>query len=499
LIRMAERVFPDGFLWGTAISSFQAEMGLGEPSDGTDWWAWVHDPTNIDVKRVSGDTPLNGPGFWELYDDDLRRAREELGCNSVRLSIDWGRIFPEPTTGVNVKVVRDPRGNVVDVELSRGTIAELKRLADMDAVGRYREILASAKSHGLTPMVTLYHWPIPLWLHDPIACRDNLEETQRKGWLDQRTIVEFAKYSAFVADQMGDLIDLYATVNEARIVAEHGYLTERGEFPPGLNDPRLFIQCMKHLSIAHGVAYQQVKRWDKEKTSPLGPATVGVVVVLQAFEPDDPKKPEDVAASRLVEYMFNEWNLNAVFHGDYDMNADMVIQPGEQLPWLVKGCDYIGVNYYTKWRVRSKSRGGDPLLDFEFAPSRGQLSDYGWENYPWGLRKVVDWAYRRYRRPIYVTENGVADAEDNLRTRYLTGHLEELHKAITLDCVPVKGYFYWTLMDNFEWSDGYKIHFGLYRVDGKSKERTPTKAVKVFKDMASTNRMEVSAKRREHD
>jgi len=485
LIHMAERVLPDGFLWGTAISSFQAEMGLGEPSDDTDWWAWVHDPTNVEVKRVSGDTPLKGPGFWELYEDDLRRAREELGCNSVRLSVDWGRVFPEPTTGVDVKVVRDARGNVVDVDLSRETMAELRRLTDMESIGRYREILASAKNNDLTPMVTLYHWPLPLWLHDPIACRDDLANAQARGWLDQGTIVEFAKYSALIADQMGDIIDLYATVNEARIVAEHGYLTERGEFPPGLNDPRLFIQCLKHLSMAHGVAYQQVKRWDKEKASPLGPATAGVVVVLQAFEPDDPKKPEDVAASRLVEYMFNEWNLNAVFHGDYDMNADMVIQPAEQHPWLVKGCDYIGVNYYTKWRV--KSRGGDPLLDFMFAPGRGQLSDYGWENYPWGLRKVVDWAYKRYRRPIYVTENGVADAEDKLRTRYLTGHLEELQKAIELDGVPVKGYYHWTLTDSFEWSDGYKIHFGLYKVDPETKERTPTKAVQVFKAAASTN------------
>ena len=476
-----------GFLWGVALSSFQAEMGLGEPSDGTDWWAWVNDPANIEAKRVSGDTPLTGPGFWELYDEDFRRVKEDLGCNSVRLSLDWGRIFPEPTTGVDARASTDSQGNVVDIGLSRDSLAELKRLADMDAISHYREILASAKSHGLTPMLTLYHWPLPIWLHDPIACRDNLDGTEARGWLDKRTLVEFTKYSALIADQMGDLIDLYSTINEARIVAEHGYLTKRGEFPPGLNEPRLFIECMKNLSVAHGLAYQEVKRWDKEKTSPLGPATVGVVSVLQVFEPDDPKKPEDVEASRLVEYMFNEWSLNAVFHGDYDMNADMVIQSREQHPWLVKGCDYIGVNYYTKWRVRSRGGGGDPLLDFEFAPSRGQLTDYGWEMYPWGVRKVVDWAYRRYRRPIYVTENGIADAEDKLRTRYLTGHLEELHKAITLDGVPVKGYYHWTLMDNFEWSDGYKIHFGLFRVEPDTKERIPTKAIQAFKAITSSN------------
>ena len=180
---MSGRVFPMGFLWGVALSSFQAEMGLGEPSDGTDWWAWVNDPANIEAKRVSGDTPLTGPGFWELYDEDFRRAKEDLGCNSVRLSLDWGRIFPEPTTGVDARASTDSQGNVVDIGLSRDSLAELKRLADMDAISHYREILASAKSHGLTPMVTLYHWPLPIWLHDPISCRDNLDGTEARGWL----------------------------------------------------------------------------------------------------------------------------------------------------------------------------------------------------------------------------------------------------------------------------------------------------------------------------
>ena len=482
-----ERAFPDGFLWGTAISSFQAEMGAGEPSDRTDWWAWVHDETNVSVERVSGDTPLEGPGFWEIYDGDLRLAREDLKNNSIRLAVDWGRVFPEPTHSVEVDVKRDQWNNVWKVGLEQDDVKALDRLADHDAVERYREMLKCALSYGLTPMLTLYHWPIPLWLHDPIACRDEMDSTDRRGWISPSTIVEFAKLTAYLSHELGDLVDLNCTVNEPRIVSEHGYLTRRGEFPPGLNDPSLFLICLKHLCIAHGVAYEQVKRWDRHEASPLGPSTVGLVAVLQHYEPADPDSPDDAWMSQFIDYAFNEWNLNAVFHGDYDMNLNQVVEPWEQLPHQVKGCDYIGVNYYTKWRVRHRKTGVDPLLDYEFAPCSGDCTDYGWYVYPEGLRNVLRWAYRRYRRPIYVTENGVADKEDSIRTRYLRGHLDEVHKAISLDGVPVKWYYYWTLMDNFEWSDGYRIRFGLYNVDRETKRRTPTKAVPVYRKIAEKN------------
>ncbi|MCJ7732686.1 family 1 glycosylhydrolase, partial [Candidatus Bathyarchaeota archaeon] len=165
-----DKRFPDGFLWGTAISSFQAEMGRGEPSDKTDWWAWVNDPGNIEEKIVSGDSPLDGPGFWELFADDFRIMKEELGNNSIRLAIDWGRIFPESTDDIHVPVKLDKYGVVYDVDVSEDTLRELDKRADESSVKRYREIFAEAKKQGITLMLTLFHWPIPLWLHDPIKC-----------------------------------------------------------------------------------------------------------------------------------------------------------------------------------------------------------------------------------------------------------------------------------------------------------------------------------------
>jgi beta-galactosidase len=336
-------------------------------------------------------------------------------------------------------------------------------------------------------MLTLYHWPIPLWLHDPIKCKRDLENSENKGWLDNRTIVEFTKFVAYVAHKFGDLVDLYCTINEPRIISEHGYLSEKSEFPPGLYDPELYLRVMRNLAIAHGLAYTQVKKFDQTSFSNFGPSTVGLVPVLQVFDPYDEDNDEDIEATRLIEYAFNEWGLNAVFHGDFDMNLDYVIQPEEQKPRRVKGCDFLGVNYYSRWKIKYVEKSDLPLGNFKLMPCEGDCTDYGWEIFPEGFRKVLNWAHRKYRRPIYVTENGIADDSGETRNRYLVTHIEKLYETIVEDKVPVLGYFHWTLMDNFEWSDGFNMHFGLYRVNRKTKERIPTKSVEVYRNISSTN------------
>ena len=483
---MAGKKFPEGFLWGTAISAFQVEMGRGEPSDKTDWWAWVHDK-GIQEGITSGDTPMDGPGFWELYDEDFRLIKDDLKCQSVRMSIDWGRLFPESTEDIEVDVTLDDHGNVVSVNIDKYVIQALSVKAKRSSVKRYREILESAKSRGLTVMLTLFHWQIPLWLHDPIAVHKDVESTDKRGWLDNRTLVEFSKLVAFIAHEYGDVVDLYNTINEPRIISEHGYLSAHYEFPPGKYDAGLYLKVMKNLAIAHGLAYEQVKKWDTKSYSDLGPCTVGLVPVLQVFTPYDKGNPKDVEASKLIDYAFNEWGLNAVIHGDYDMNLDYIIQPEEQLPHLVKGCDFFGVNYYSRWHISHVDRSDVPLENFKLMPCEGDCTDYGWEVYPEGIREVVNWAFKRYRRPIYITENGIADETGDQRDRYLKVHIEKLHQAIVEDGVPVLGYYHWTMMDNFEWSDGYRIRFGLYQVDMKTKQRSPTKTVRLYREIITSN------------
>lgn len=474
---MAPKLFPEGFLWGTAISSFQAEMGRGEPASTSDWWTWVHDAVNISGGRVSGELPEDGPGFWELYPGDLRLAKEELGNNAVRLSIDWARIFPASTEAVEVDVKKNGSGNISGIVVDEEAMRGLEDLADVTAMRRYREILSEARHLRLKVMLTLFHWPLPAWLHDAVACRDDVANAGRKGWLDEATLVEFAKYAAYAGHHFGDLVDLWATVNETRIASEYAYL--RGEFPPGLRDFDLFMTAYRNLSAAHGFGYEQLKRW---APSPGGGGTkVGVVAVLQYYEPENPDDPRDVAAANFNEYLWNEWSLNAVTSGDYDMDLDGVAGPGERLPHLAKGCDFIGVNHYLRQRVRhGESRLGEHLKG-------GDCSDIGWEIHPQGLRLVLDWVWRRYRLPVYVTENGIADASDSKRVRYLLGYLGELHRAVSEDGVPVRGYFHWTLMDSYEWNRGFRTRFGLYRVDAATKDRVPTRTVPVYREICSSN------------
>lgn len=469
------------------MSAFQAEMGRGEIDSNSDWFVWAHDKENIEKGLVSGDLPEKGPGFWELYADDLRLAREGLGSNAIRLSMDWSRIFPNPTTDVPVKVALDRRGNISDVEIPEDSMQLLEEKAKRSSVRRYREILEEARKLGLTTMLTLYHCPLPLWIHDPIACRDDILHASRRGWIDQTTVIEFAKYVAFVAKAFGDLVDLYATLNEPRVVRVPGHLILGVGFPSDAQDPGLFVTGTKNLAIAHGIAYEQVKRWDDVSTSRFGPAFVGVVYDLQYFVPNDKKNRNDVRVTKFYEYIWNEWFLNAVLKGDYDINLDGIIDADEQFPHLVKGCDYLGVNHYFRSKIKFVEKGRDPRFNYEEVPCQENCTDMGWEIYPPGIRYVVNWVYEKYRRPIIITENGMADAEDTRRKDYLLTYLRELHKAISEDGVPVKGYFHWSLLDNYEWARGFKMKFGLFKVDYETKKRAPTKAVPLYKEIATTN------------
>jgi len=467
-----------------ATASFQVEMGKGEVADGSDWWVWLHDERNRQRGWVSGDVPENGPGFWKFYRKDLKLAKD-LGCNAFRMSLDWSRIFPNSTRDVRVEVHRDLYGNIEKVWVDIRAMRELGKMVDKTAVRRYRSILTECRRRGLEPMVTLYHWPIPLYLHDPVATRDGVAPEGKRGWLDECILVEFAKYCSYIAYAFGDLVDLWATINEVKIVSDHGFL-DGGEFPPGMNDFETFILAMRHLSMAHGLAYEQVKRWDRVSASSLGSSSVGIVAVLHYHEPSDPSNEADIKATLFNDYLFNEWSLNAVFRGDFDMNVDGVVEGDEQLPWLVKGCDWIGINYYMRRRVKYTPKSGDPRFNYSFEPAVDS-SDIGFDTYPEGLRWVCDWAYSRYRRPLYVTENGIADAADSMRVRYIEGHLKELQKAIELDEVPIHGYFHWSLIDNLEWSSGYKVRFGLCSVDPVTKRRKPKASAEVFKRIAEAN------------
>ena len=481
------RDFPRGFLWGTAISGFQTEAG-GSPSNQdprSDWWAWSHDQANIDAGRQSGDLVERGPGHWREYRRDAALARRGLGANAFRFSIEWSRIFPRSTAGAST-----PR--------------QLDRLANRAAVRHYAAELRALRQRGLEPVVTLHHFTTPLWLHDPLAAGaafagrgpdDPLPELERGGWLDSRTVREFGKYAAWAAWRYGDLVDLWVTLNEPMVVATNGYVNVPGAlagwFPPGVNSFTGAVRVVRNFVFANARAYDAIHRHDRR-------ARVGPVHNMIAFTPADPASADDRAGTEHADYIFNRVFLNGAVRGYDDKDVDGRIESGERSPLGGGKADFVGLNYYFRSRVTglgSAVSTAVPLFDFlprneyripqrpDAPPCPTTCTEFGWEIYPQGFRQVLR-KVGGYGLPVYVTENGLADADDDQRRAYLLGHLRQLRAAMRAREARVKGYFAWSLVDNFEWTSGYYPRFGFYSYDPKTLERTARPSGRSFRRIA---------------
>ncbi len=490
---------PKGFLWGTAIAGFQSEMGRGRDTDPTsDWWAWTHDRGNIEREIVSGDLPENGPGFWSKYEADIKLARSGLGANLFRMGLEWSRLFPK-------QPVNMPQGAATSTEMLRA----LDRQADPKAVSRYREILKSIRASKMSPFVTLNHFTLPGWIHDPLAVNKSLAgidpnaqlpPLQRSGWLSTTTVTEFERYSAWAAWRFGDLVDRWAPINEPMVVVTNGYANIpgvlAGNFPPGVYSFTAAATALRNLEAANGVAYQAVKKLDRT-------SKVGLVQNMIAFTPSNPSSPADVAATKNADYLFNRLLISAAVRGDFDANFDGTIGAGER---AIHGrrADFVGVNYYFRGRVAALGFSLTPqipMLDFlpalayrwERAPTAPPCpttcSEFGAELFPAGLRQSLKTA-GSYKLPVIVTESGIADAKDRQRPAFLRDHLRQVRASITAKEAKVFGWIGWSLTDNFEWVHGYTPKFGVYSFNGKTLERKPRSAsVKLLKRAMTTNRV----------
>src|SRR3954469_3216119 len=390
--------FPKGFLWGVATSGFQTEAGRGRDADHrADWWQWTHDPANIAAGHVTKDRVEDGPGSWRLWRTDVRLARRTLHASAFRLSVEWSRIFPRSTAGATTRRALD-------------------RLPPPRAVAHYRAELRGIRRAGMEPFVTLQHFTLPRWLHDPVP------GVVRGGWASPRSVPEFRKYARYLAWELGDPVTYCAPTNEPMVMATYGYVNVPGAFagwfPPGAFDFGAAIAVVRRLEEANTAAYDALHRGDRH-------ARVGLVQNMVAFTPADPASAADAAATRHADYLFNELFLNAAVRGDVDLDADGVIQGGERRRHGRKA-DFIGVNYYFRGRVSalgSPLTPAIPVLDFlpatdyrsalhpDRAPCPTTCSEFGNELYPDGLTQVLATA-GRYGVPIYVTETGIADADD---------------------------------------------------------------------------------------
>ncbi len=317
---------------------------------------------------------------------------------------------------------------------------------------------------GIQPFATLYHWDLPQALQERWG-----------GWIGRDTAAAFAAYADVVSRRLGDRVADWITVNEPWCSAWHGY--GHGIHAPGLHETRLALQAAHHLLLGHGQAVPLLRR-----NSPS--ARVGAALDLHAVHTAT-DSPADQAAAYLADGLQNRWFLDPVFIGAYP--ADMLAHFGNDAPTVFNGdletiaapLDFLGVNYYFRSIISADSSGKHPAGERVHAVS-GERTAMGWEVYPQGLYEVLCRVQRDYGpRALYVTENGAAFADvvtpdgavhDDQRRAYLEGHVNQVRRAV-VDGVPVRGYFVWSLLDNFEWAEGYGKRFGLVHVDYKTQER----------------------------
>ena len=475
--------FPEEFVFGSAVAGFQVDMGCPtlppEQCNDTasDWYAFTTAPELIsDAKTfLSGQDPTQvGPGFWELFPEDIKRADEELHHQALRFSIEWSRIFPTPTDDAN-------------------TPEEVAALANQAAVKRYHEMLAELKKRGMKPLVTLYHYALPLWIHDPVACHLDFGTCTKRGWVDrERTLREIRKFTAFCAREFGAEVDWWATLNEPLQNMLFGYVQPGAQraHPPALS---VNIDAAKvvfdALIDAHARMYDEVKANDTSDADGDGsPSFVGVVYPLTPIVPKNPGSLFDGPAATNIDYLWNRAFLNAVALGKYDPKLERPETPQVRED-LVGRMDYVGINYYFSIEVKDFLGGISVPVVSGLSPlfTADPFSFKEVPNEPDKLTEFIHWVNDELGVPAIITENGVPDPDnDGTTERFLVRNLAAVQRAIA-EGADVRGYFYWTLIDNYEWNHGMNVRMGLYAVDKNdpTKRRVARRAVAMYGEIAT--------------
>jgi beta-glucosidase len=418
--------FPQGFLWGTATAAHQVE---GHNTN-NDWWSFEQRPGTI----WHGDRSGLACDWWRNAERDFD-LMAEMEHNTHRLSVEWSRIEPE------------------------------ENVFDPAALTRYREILSALHQRGIEPMVTLHHFSTPLWL------------ARQGGWRNPTIVDRFRHFVHHVVQELGDLVALWCTINEPNVYAALGYLL--GEYAPGQKSLPLYFQVLRHLLLAHGAAYRLIHALD-------GRAQVGLAKNIQIFEPLDPVDRAAACVARLLDRLFNDITLEALTSGKLGFPLRV---PSRTHGPLVDSLDFCGVNYYYRERVSLRKRGKGRAQLLQPTPG-AEVSDHGrhgpyGEVYPAGIYRALK-RVASLGKPIYITENGLPDADDDQRPRFLLTHLAQAQRAIA-EGVDVRGYYHWSFTDNFEWAEGWALRFGLVALDETTQDRTPRSSAQLFTQIIRAN------------
>jgi beta-glucosidase len=442
---MSTITFPENFIWGAATSSYQIEGAWNKDGKGESIWdRFSHTPGKIE----DGSTGDVACGHYHRWREDVALMKE-IGLHAYRFSLSWPRLLPQGRGRAN------PAG-----------------------LDFYSQLVDALLEAGIEPFVTLYHWDLPQALQD------------QGGWPTRTTAEAFVEYADLVSRRLGDRVKSWMTFNEPFVSAIVGYL--EGRHAPGHTDLDEALAAAHHLLLAHGWAVPVIRQHSPQ-------AQVGIVLNLSGQTPASPSAA-DRAAAWQRDGTLNRWFLDPLAARGYP--ADIVQHYGcpmdfvqaDDLETIAVPLDFLGVNYYTRGVVRNNAVSeaeNEPRVVFP----NPQRTDMGWEVYPEGLYELLGRLHFDYRFPaLYITENGAAypdrlgsdgQVDDPLRVAYFKSHLAAAAQAIAAG-VPLRGYFAWSLLDNFEWAHGYTKRFGLIYVDYQTQRR-------IFKSSAHWYRRVIAA------
>jgi beta-glucosidase len=436
--------FPDGFLWGAATSAYQVE---GSPlADGAGPSIW-HRFTRTPWLVPTGDNGDVACDHYRRYEEDVRWMRD-LGLNSYRFSVSWSRVLPE----------------------GRGRINE-------QGLDFYRRLVDALLAAGIRPVITLYHWDLPVALDD------------RGGWLNRDVADWFADYARVMFRALDDRVEMWSTLNEPWVVTDGGYL--HGVLAPGHRNLFEAPIASHNLLLAHAAGVEAYRAEGRHR--------IGLVVNIEPKYPAS-ESAEDLAATRRADAYMNRQYLDPVIHGRYPEEMREIF--GEAWPDFAAGdlerirrpIDFLGINYYTRGVTRNEPA-SLPVRAATVRQKRHAYTETGWEVYPPGLTDTLVWVRQQYGDiPLYITENGAAfydpptadgEVQDPLRVDYLRTHLRAARQAIDQG-VDLRGYFAWSLLDNLEWSLGFAKRFGIVHVDFETLRRTPKASARFYSEVIRT-------------
>jgi beta-glucosidase len=419
--------FPVGFLWGVSTASHQVEGS----TTNNQWWAWE------EAGRIkSGERVGLACDWWNHTEPDFDLARD-LGINSLRLSLEWSRI--EPREGC----------------------------FDEQALGRYQQMLRSLLERGIQPVVCLHHFTHPRWFEE------------RGAFLCPEAEELFERYTRCVLGALAPLCRIWVTFNEPNVFSALGYVT--GEFPPGkIGKIPTFLRLIGALARAHLRAYRAIHALRPD-------AEVGWAQHYVVFKPVS-QGPDSWIAG-LLSHLFNEGFIELIERGRLAFPFSLL----DGKAYEARGaCDFVGLNVYSRFHVEFDWKSAFQLFGRVFVPpdvpqgDRGVEKPYG-EAYPPALRAAVKRA-AKLGKPIYILENGIPDAGDRLRPWLIVNAVKEVHGLIAQGH-DIRGYFHWTLTDNFEWSEGWKLRFGLVALDPQTQQRTPRGSFHLYREIAQRNEL----------